>query len=198
MRDPGANKRAEQRGRILLVHAARHDHTRVIAEAIASRLRSHGYRVEIGDAATGGMPPPEDYDAVVLGSSLEDGPYTRLITSYVHHNREGLAQVPTALFTVIASGSARDSDPGGHLEHFLRPARWQPDLTAAFAGGSPIPRECMLVRLVRNFGHMPHDLTSAATSTDWTDVARFADEVAVNLARAAVTAERTEPHVTHH
>jgi menaquinone-dependent protoporphyrinogen oxidase len=198
MRGPGANKRAEQRGRILLVYAARHAHTRLIAEAIASRLRNHGYLVEIGDAATGGMPPPEDYDAVVLGSSLEDGPYTRLITSYVHHNRGGLAQVPTALFTVSASGSARDTDPGGHLEHLLRSARWRPDLAAAFAGGSPFPREGMLVRFARSLGYVPPGPTLAAISTDWIDVERFADEVAVSLARAAVTDERTEPHVTHH
>ena len=198
MRRPAANNRAEQRGRILLVHAARHDHTGVIAEAIAKRLRSHGYVVEIGDAATGGMPPPEDYDAVVLGSSLEDGPHTRLITRYVHHNRRGLAQVPTALFTVSTAGSARDTDPGGSLESLLRSARWRPDFAAAFAGGSPFPREGMVVRFARSLGYVPPGPSLAAISTDWMDVERFADEVAVSLARAAVTDERTEPHVTHH
>jgi menaquinone-dependent protoporphyrinogen IX oxidase len=198
MRIPGANQRAEQRGRILVVYAARHDHTRVIAEAVGARLRGHGYLVEIGDATTGGMPPPEDYDAVVLGFSLEDRRCTRLITSYVHHNRGGLAQVSAALFTVRASGSARDANPDGQLQHALRPDRWQPDVAAAFAGGSPFPRECMLGWLARNAGSMPPDLASAATATDWSAVARFADAVAVNLARAAVIAERTEPHVTTH
>lgn len=198
MSGPGASKRAEQRGRILLVYAAGHTHTRLIADAIASRLRNHGYLVEIGDAATGGMPPPEDYDAVVLGSSLEAGPCTRLITSYVHHNRGGLAQVPTALFTVSAAGSARDTDPGRFLENLLRSARWRPDFAAAFAGGSPVPRDGMLVRLARSLGHVSPGPTLAAIATDWIDVERFADEVAVSLARAAVTDERTEPHVTHH
>lgn len=168
MSGSGASKRAEQRGRILLVYAAGHAHTRLIADAIASRLRNHGYLVEIGDAATGGMPPPEDYDAVVLGSSLEDGPYTRLITSYIHHNRGGLAEVPTSLFTVSTSGSARDTDPGGFLENLLRSARWRPDFAAAFAGGSRFPGRacsCGLPGAWATYGPAPPSQRSPWTGT---------------------------------
>jgi len=181
----------DRRGRILLAYAATQDHTRLIAETVALRLRSHGYTVEIGDA-TSCMPPPEDYDAVVLGFDL--GSQTGPILRYVDDNRAGLAQVPTALFTVSMTGTERDVAPGGSLETFLRSARWRPDFAAAFAGGSPFPREGVLVRFVRRLGYMPPEVPLDAISTDWTDIDRFGDAVAIAVANIAVTAERTEPH----
>jgi menaquinone-dependent protoporphyrinogen IX oxidase len=152
MSGPGSHKHAEQRGRILVVFAA--TPICALADAIAARLRRHGYQVELGDASTGGMPPPEDYDAVVLGSL---GPHSRSIARYIEHNRIGLAEVPTAMFT---RGTWRDCDT------FLRSTGWRPNFTAAFAG-------------------------------DRSDLDRFADALAVGLADAAVTHERTEPHVVH-
>jgi menaquinone-dependent protoporphyrinogen IX oxidase len=186
----------DRRGRILLIYAATQDHTRVIAEAVASRLRSHGYTVEVGDVSTGRMPPPEDYDAVVLGFDL--GSKTGSSVRYVDDNRAGLAQVPTALFTVSTSGTERDVDPGGCIERFLRSARWQPDIAAAFAGGKPFPREGMLVRFGKRLGYLPPEGSLGAISTHWTDVERFGDAVAMGLAGVAVTEERTEPHVPYH
>ena len=177
------------------MYAAAQHHGHVIAEAIAQRLREHGFVVEVGDACTGFMPPPEDYDGVVLGSPAGFGPDERLIATYIRHNRLGLAGVPAALFTVSTSGSVRDIDPGGFFERLVADLDWSPDFAAAFAGGEPLPREGVLVQLARELGFAGNRPPSAALHTSWTDVRRFADEIARAVATAAVTAERTQPHI---
>ncbi len=189
---------SDHRGRILLVYAAKQPHTSVIADALATRLRRHGFCVEIGDASAGTMPPPQDYDFVMLGSPMTVSHESDLIARYIEHNREALAEVPSALFTVSSSGTLRDHDPGGFLEKFLRTVRWQPTVAAAFAGGEPFPRNGMMLLLARQRGHEGILQNSDAFRTNWIDVEYFADAVAVELAGAAVNAERTEPHATGH
>ncbi len=176
------------------MYAARQHQTRVIADAIARRLRSHGLAVEIGDASAGTMPPPQDYDLVVLGSPMTFGLETRLIARYVEDNRAALVDVPSALFTVSDSGTLRDHVPSGFLDQFSRALDWHADLAAAFAGGEPHPREGMILRLVTWMRSTP-PRDNAAFRTAWTDVQQFADTIATELAGAAVTADRTEPHV---
>jgi menaquinone-dependent protoporphyrinogen IX oxidase len=184
----------DQRGRLLIVYATQEQHTYVIADTLAVRLRSHGLSVEIGDAATGTMPPPQDYDVVVLGVPMAFGHGSNLIATYIEQNRAGLADVPSALFTVSRAGTLRDHDPGGFLEQFLRTVAWQPAIAAAFAGGEPFPREGVVLRLLTWRGHSAAPEQGAAFRTDWIDVQRFADAIAIELANAARTAERTEPH----
>ncbi|HSD87980.1 MAG TPA: flavodoxin domain-containing protein [Kofleriaceae bacterium] len=193
MANPGAPRGSEQRGRILLVYAQ--NHSKLISEALVARLREHGFVVEVGDARTGGMPPPEDYDGVVLGLPVGFGRDERLIAAYIHDNRRGLARVPSALFTVSASGSVHDIDPGGFFEQLVTGLDWSPDLAAAFAGGEPFPAEGLLVRVARELGYAPNTPSRDALRTSWTDVRQFADEIAQAVATAAVTAERTQPHV---
>ena len=185
---------ADHRGRILVVYAAREPHTAVIVDALATRLRRHGFCVEIGDAGVAAMPPPEDYDVVVLGSPMSFDEESIVIARYIEAHREALADIPSALFTVSASGSLRDHDPGGFLEQFLGALQWQPAVAAAFAGGEPFPREGLMLRLARGMGRQGIYQDHRAFETDWSDVERFADTIAVELAGAAITVERTQPH----
>lgn len=184
----------DQRGRILIIHATQERHTCAIADALALRLRGHGFAVEIGDACTGTMPPPEDYDIVIFGLPMTFGRESALIAKYVEQNRDGLSDVPSALFTVSKSGTIRDRDPGGFLQLFLRTVGWQPALAAAFAGGEPFPREGVMVRFATWMGYPGAAGEETALRTNWTDVERFADAIAVDLASHAVTAERSDTH----
>ena len=185
---------SDHRGRLLIVYSSQAPQMYVIADLLAVRLRRHGFTVEIGDTAAGMMPPPQDYDAVVLGLPMIFGHESGFIEAYIEHNRAALSEVPSALFTVSQPGTLRDHDPGGFLEQFLRRVAWQPDLAAAFAGGEPFPREGVLLRLKAWMGSTGAPPDSAALRTNWTDVQRLADAIAIELANAAVTAERSEPH----
>jgi len=191
---PPRDSDSDHRGRILILYATREHHIDVIADALAVRLRRHGLTVEIGDAATGMMPPPQDYDVVILGLPMTFGHESDLVATYIDENRGALSDLPSALFTVSKSGTLRDHDPGGFLERFLRRVAWQPDIAAAFAGGEPFPREGVLLRLTTWMGYPGAPQEGAASRTNWTDVQRFADAIAIELASAAVTAERSEPH----
>lgn len=165
--DPGLQpSEADQRGRILIVYANRKRSTCAIADALALRLEHHGFAIEIGDPGTGTMPPPQDYDIVVLGVPTTFGRESELIATYIEHNRAGLSDVPSALFLVSTTGALGD----GFRRQFLGDVGWQPDLAAAF---SP---------------------DSEASPPSAMDVGAFADAIAADLANAAVTAERSEPH----
>ena len=192
-RDPQP-RGSDHRGRLLIVYASQEQHLYVICDALAVRLRRHGFTVELGDATQGTMPPPQDYDAVILGVPMSLGHESDLIATYVDHNRAALSDLPSALFTVSKSGTLRDHDPGGFLERFVSKVAWQPDLAAAFAGGEPFPREGMLLRTAAWLGYRGAPQETAALRTNWTDVQRFADAIAIELAKAAVTAHRSEPH----
>lgn len=167
--DPGLQpSEADQRGRILIVYANRKRSTCAIADALALRLEHHGFAIEIGDPGTGTMPPPQDYDIVVLGVPTTFGRETELIATYIEHNRAGLSDVPSALFLVSTTGTTSDRD--SFHRRFLRDVSWKPDLTAAFS------------------------LDSVASPPNAMDVGAFADTIAADLANAAASAERSEPH----
>lgn len=185
---------SDHRGRILIAYATQKQHAYVIADVLAVRLRRHGFTVELGDAATGTLPPPQDYDVVILALPMTFGRESDLIARYILENRAALADVPAALFTVSESGTLRDHDPGGPLEQFLEMVAWKPDLAAAFAGGEPFPRKGLLPRLADWMGHAGPSQGAGAFRTNWTDVEGFADAIATELANAAVVADRTEPH----
>ena len=185
---------ADHRGRILVLYAARQPHTAVIVDALATRLRRHGFTVEIGDASVGMMPPPQDYDVVVLGAPMTFDPEAALMAQYIKDHREALAEIPSALFTVSSSGLLRDHDPGGFLEKFLGAVQWQPAIAAAFAGGEPFPREGLMLLLARGRERQGIHAGSRAFETNWSDVEHFADTIAIELAGAAVAGEAAMEH----
>ncbi len=185
---------SDQRGRILILFATRQDHTRLIADALARRLRSHGFTVEIGDTNAGVMPPPQDYDVVTIGAPMISGHESRQLGDYVATHRDALERIPSAMFLVSESGEPQDHAPTVVLEQCRHVFGWQPGLAAAFAGGVPAPRDGILSRLARWLGYRGGSRLGGAHPTDWHDVERFADAIATELAGAAITAGRTEPH----
>lgn len=85
------------RSRVLVLISAGRT-TEIVAAAVSAGLRLHGFEVELGDATTW-PPPPEDYDAVVVGVSVG-----RLrghsIASYLDAFHESLAGMPIGMFFV--------------------------------------------------------------------------------------------------
>jgi flavodoxin len=87
-------------GRALLVYATRHGSTRDVAEAVADELRARFSEVDVSEARS--APPPDGYDAVVLGAPMIMG-WHRKAKKYVKRHRDQLAGVPFALFVTAAS-----------------------------------------------------------------------------------------------
>jgi menaquinone-dependent protoporphyrinogen IX oxidase len=132
----------EPRVRVLVIYARAIDCTRVIAEQLAEELTRRGYRVVLGDASTG-APCPEDYDAVVLGTTAGLGSRGEAaVARYITTHRDRLAAIPTTLFAVVHRHRIVDA-----VERLLKHTGWRPS-TIVRIEKPPIRR--------RPFG-WPHD-----------------------------------------
>src|SRR5512146_3174202 len=129
-RDPGM--------RILLVYASHFGQTFAIASRIAQRLRDIGHHVELANADAGirMLPPPDDYDAVILGSRIEYQHHDRKLVDYIRVYRDALTRMPTGFFSVsmAAATPSPDGDPAHYLAGLFEGTGWHPTEATAFAG----------------------------------------------------------------
>ncbi|MCE9575383.1 MAG: protoporphyrinogen oxidase [Deltaproteobacteria bacterium] len=173
--------------RVLVLFASSHGQTRAIAGAIAARLRERGHVAEVADAGTGlaHLPPPEDYDAAILGSRVEYGDHARSILAYVARHRERLAAMPTAFFSVSMAASEPGPDPAGYLARFTAATRWKPGRVIAIAGALRYTSYRLVTRVTMKLiawrKHRPTDTSRDHVFTDWSVVTRFADDVVGDL-----------------
>ena len=91
--------------RVLVAHSSRRRRTSEIAEALGARLRTCGLEVEIANARDGRLPPPQDYDAVVLGEGIWRA---RPLAAYAREHKEALEQMPTSVFSLRLAGRVGD------------------------------------------------------------------------------------------
>ncbi|MBL0215267.1 MAG: protoporphyrinogen oxidase [Myxococcales bacterium] len=168
--------------RILIAFASHHGHTRKIAVRIGDHLRGLGHHTELASLDDGlrNIPPPEDYDVVVLGSRVEVGRHAPTLAEYVRANRAELSEMPTALFSVsmAAAGAPPHADPAGYLAKQCDQLAWTPTRRAAFGGGLPYRQYNWITRFVmkqisRRAGHST-DTSRDHDFTDWAAVRSFA------------------------
>jgi menaquinone-dependent protoporphyrinogen oxidase len=143
--------------RIQIVFASTHGQTAAIADALADHLIRRGHVVELADALAGTPPPPEDYDAVVIGSRVHLDRHAPAIADYVRDHRDALAEIPSFFFSVANSASS--------IGRFLRETGWEPDRCVTFGGARP-------------------SRSSPWSVMDWNAVARFAELVDADVAAA--------------
>jgi menaquinone-dependent protoporphyrinogen oxidase len=176
--------------RILILYASSFGQTRRIACALGDRFRLRGHEVELADVAVGidHLPPPADYDAVVLGSRIQFGRHARGVADYVRAHRAALFDVSSAFFSVsmAASDVRAGTDPNAYMRAFFDLISWHPLHAAAFGGGLPYRHYGRVVRFVmKQISRVAGRTTDTSRNhefTDWAAVARFADEIALDLA----------------
>jgi len=152
---------------LLVAYASKHGSTREVADAVAIRLREHGWHVELLEAAD--VATVDCYDGVVLGAVLYMGRPHRDARRFLHRHHAALATMPVAVFAM---------GPLKNEEHELAGSRAQidkalahyddvtPDVEDVF-GGVVDPA---VLRFP--FSHMP-----AGDARDWDAVRAFADRV---------------------
>jgi menaquinone-dependent protoporphyrinogen IX oxidase len=109
--------------RVLVVYDGRYGRTTAIADGLSAHLSCDRVTVELADAGACAAPPPADYDAVVIGSSVVRGDHPRSIVEYIANHRDALAAMPVFFFTV-----GHDDD----LHRLWRTTGWLPNATAVF------------------------------------------------------------------
>jgi menaquinone-dependent protoporphyrinogen oxidase len=175
--------------RILVVYASAFGQTKAIATRIADRLRLAGHTVELADVRQR-PPTPDGFGAVVLGARVQNGKHGSEMEAYVRAHHADLAARPTAFFSVSMSAATRDAglDPHGYIASFVKATGWQPRRSIAIGGSLPYRKYNPVLRLVMKFmswrgGHST-DTSTDHEYTDWSQVTRFADELASDLASA--------------
>jgi len=169
---------------ILMLFASHFGQTRAIANTIAEDLRSAGHGVDLVDARRTDVPPPEDYDVVVLGSRVELGRHAGAIRSFIAMHRDALCEMPAAFFSVsmAAAHPGASADPNGYMTSLFEDSAWRPELSAAFAGALPYRKYGFLTRFImkrisRSAGHTT-DTSRDHEFTDWKRVHAFAARIA--------------------
>lgn len=91
---------------ILVTYATHFGSTTEVADTIGETLRGHGHRVDVVPAVDD--PPPDTYDAVVIGSAVQNGVWLAPALAYVEHHQATLQAKPTALFCVHIANGGQD------------------------------------------------------------------------------------------
>ena len=172
--------------RVLIAYGTSEGQTARIAEAIANVLREHELEVYPEDLRRT-TPDPRAYDAVIIGASVHRGRHQTHVAEYVREQREALAKLPTAFYSVSLA-LRQNTDTGhqeaeGYAEEFLRLTSWRPDQVALFAGALAYTKYNLLLRWVmkriaRDKGGLDLDTSRDYVYTDWSVVRGFAEKCA--------------------
>lgn len=168
--------------RIGIVYASTHGQTAAVAAKLADHLRRCGHVVELGNVLTGAVPPPEDYDVMVIGSRVQHERHAAEISEYVREHRATLAEIPSFFYSVSMSAAEPGAgpDPRGYIARFCRDAGWEPQQRAAFAGALRYSQYDWFLRMFMRLLSGRARATDTSRDyefTDWAAVARFASSI---------------------
>jgi sulfide:quinone oxidoreductase len=161
--------------KVLVAYASKHGATREIAEAIAAELRTEGCTADCHEAQD--APPPDGYDAVVLGSATYMKHWRREARHFLHHHRAALAQRPLWLFSSGPVG-AQEPDPAWLEPHVVLRAAEQLGARDHVVFGGRVPAD------PQNFVEraMARDTPEQdADRRDWDEIRAWARSVAAEL-----------------
>ena len=172
---------------ILIAYATTDGQTGKIAQHLAEQLEKLGNKVALHRLTKSDQgPPPEGYDAVLVGSSVRFDKYASELTHYIDEHHKALDKIATVGFFSV-SGVAASSLPEirskgeTYMANFETAHHWQPRLQVSFAGAikyrqyNPVLRWVMK-RISKKSGR-DTDTSRDWEYTDWQQVDAFASDV---------------------
>jgi menaquinone-dependent protoporphyrinogen oxidase len=179
---------------ILVTYASNQGQTAAVAAFVAGGLDAHGHAVTLHPLDAGPAPDPAGFDAVVVGSPVNNRRHLPAVVRFAREYREALATRPSAFFQLslatVAGGRLGARTEREWVAAFVEETGWEPDEVGSFAGAvtstqyGPVARQ--LFRLVGALTTGDTDTTRDYVYTDWTAVATFAAEVAALVGAPAV------------
>jgi menaquinone-dependent protoporphyrinogen oxidase len=170
---------------ILVAYATTEGHTRKVAEFIAERLRIRGHRVDLVDVAT---PAAQDvtgpYQAALIGGSVHQHKHQDALTHFAKSNREWLAAMPVAIFSVSLASALGGIDDRLEaqrmLEEFVAETGLRPWATRRVAGALKYTQydyfKRLVMRLIAKHHARDTDTSCDHEYTDWDDVEAFVEQ----------------------
>lgn len=171
----------------LVVYESGEGQTGKVAERVVGVLSDRGHETTLFGVEV--LPPNldvEEFDAVLVGSSIHLGRHGGAIRSFVENNREAFAGRPTGFFQLSLSSAVDDEDrqaeAAGYVDAFLEGTGWDPDRIALFGGALRYSEYGFLKRLLmQRIAEGATGDTDTARDyeyTDWAEVAAFANDFA--------------------
>ena len=109
--------------RVLIAYGTSEGQTGRIAECLANVIRSHGHEAFPVNVERASAPPPDGYEAVIVGGSIHMGRHERSVVHYVRRNRGALESLPSAFFSVSLAAHDNSDDEAGGDEQTQRQQR---------------------------------------------------------------------------
>jgi len=163
---------------ILVAYATKGGSTEQVALDVAGRLSAHGLVADV--RAADNVTSLDDYDGVVLGSSIYMGRLHGDARSFLRRYRAELSERPLAVFA-MGPRTLEPGDVAGSEKQLAAGLAKEPELepfaTTVF-GGVFDP----------DAHHFPLNRMPASDARDWVAIRRWADEVATHFARHEVAA----------
>lgn len=162
--------------------------TATVAERIGNVLTERGHDVSTIDVeATPDDFGLEEFDAVLVGSSIHVGKHHSAVREFVSTNREALNSRPTAFFQLSLSSAVDDperrAEAARYVDELLEESEWHPDKIGLFGGALRYSKYGFLKRLMLK--RIARDATGDVDTsrdyeyTDWGEVEAFAADFAV-------------------
>jgi menaquinone-dependent protoporphyrinogen IX oxidase len=120
----------DRRERVLLVYAD--DHERQLTERLAHHLGDDDLAVEMADAQTYRVPPPQDYSTVVVVAPVHRRRLARSTADYVSKHRDALAEI-SSVFVPISTRTDDDLPAGEAVAAVASATGWAPSYSEAIA-----------------------------------------------------------------
>ena len=170
----------------LVVYGSGEGQTAKVAEYVEDALVERGDDVTVRDATEGADVAIDEFDAVLVGSPVNNRRHLPAVVEFVESNRDALAARPTAFFELSFASvvSARWGNDGeeGFVDSLVQRTGWQPDRVGCFAGAV---KYTQYDRLTRSFFRLFSAVTTGDTDTsrdyeytDWDEVEAFAADFA--------------------
>lgn len=171
--------------KLLILYGTTEGQTRKIAHFIEAILHNAGHQVTIAD--TNAEPPsPQDYDAVLIGSSIHMHKYQSAVKHYIKKHVADLNQMPGAFFSVSLAAASGIEDEHREVQKittdFLEQTGWKPLMTTQIAGALKYTEYDYFKRLIMKMISKKEggatDTSQDYEYTRWDEVTKFVNEFA--------------------
>jgi len=166
--------------KILIVYGTSEGQTRKIARFMENVLQNENHQVVIADS-TEDPPLPDDFDVVIIGSSIHMHKYHNSIQHYIRKHLDQLNQKPSAFFSVclaVASNIKEEHEEAHAIARdFLKATNWHPTETTHIAGALKYTQydyfKRLVMRMIAKKEGGDTDVSKDHEYTDWGAVKDF-------------------------
>lgn len=170
----------------LVIYGTGWGQTAKVARFIDSVLSERGHAVTTVHVSQAPTVSVEDFDAVLVGASVNNRRHQPEVVAFVEEHREALSERPSAFFQLSFASAvpARWAREGAmdYVDTLVERTGWHPDQIGLFAGAVNYTQYAPLTRTLFKLASMvttgDTDTSRDYEYTDWEAVERFAIEFA--------------------